>query len=111
MASSPNVRLKQPMGRPSQQQFEHWLDSGFITNCSLTSADAKRTHIIYGPDIATIKGKTSKQKGAHVPLARHILVDHGDVSLCMDIFFVNQNASFRTISNKLQFCTVVAIDD
>ena len=29
----------------------------------------------------------------------------------MDVFFVNQNAFFHTISKKLQFRTVVAIDD
>ncbi len=50
--------LYRKMGRPSQLQFEHWLDSNFITNCPLTSSNAKRAHLIYGPDIAMIKGKT-----------------------------------------------------
>ncbi len=40
-----------------------------------------------------------------------ILADHGDISLYMDVFFVNQNAFFHTISKKIQFRTVVAIDD
>jgi hypothetical protein len=84
--------LSKKIGRPSQQQFEKVLIKNRIRNCPATVDDAKRALIIYGPDVAALKGHTTKGLSKHVPtfnlvqLPDSILQHHRDV--CMDIFYV-----------------------
>jgi hypothetical protein len=60
--------LYRMLGRPSQQKFEDILSKNIIVNCPVTVDDAKRANIIYGPDIATLKGNTNRgQPAARVP--------------------------------------------
>jgi hypothetical protein len=56
--------LYRKLGRPSQQQFEDILSKNVIMNCPVTVDDAKRAMLIYGPDLATLKGKTTRGKFA-----------------------------------------------
>ncbi|KAI2490729.1 Reverse transcriptase (RNA-dependent DNA polymerase) [Fragilaria crotonensis] len=49
--------LYRMIGRPSEAVFQRILAGGFIRNCPVTPLDAKRALVIYGPDIATLKGK------------------------------------------------------
>jgi hypothetical protein len=99
--------LYQKIGRPSQQQFKQ--------NCPVTVDDAKRALLIYGPDVAAIKGKTTKGPSQHVPtfnpvqVPGFILQHHSDVTLCMDIFYVKGHPFFHTISRKVQFRTVAPV--
>ena len=60
-------RLYCTIGRPSQRKFEAILDRGSILNCPVTKADAQRANIIYGPDLAYLKGKTTEH-----PASRHV---------------------------------------
>jgi hypothetical protein len=60
--------LYRKLGRPSQQKFEEILKLNLITNCPIAVDDAKRALLIYGPNLATIKGKTTRGKPTpHVP--------------------------------------------
>jgi hypothetical protein len=100
------------IGRPSQQHFEHILRHNLIRNCPVTVDDAKRAQIIYGHDIATLKGKSTKTPAKHVPtfmpipVPLPILEDHKDVTLCVDFFYVQGHPFFHTISRKIKFRTV-----
>ena len=84
--------LYRKIGRPSQAQFEHILQHNLILNCPVTVDDAKRALFIYGPDSATLKGKTTKGPSQHVPLLKlvslptQLITDHRDVTLCIDYF-------------------------
>ena len=98
--------------RPSQQQFEQILAKDLIRNCPVTVDDAKRVLLIYGPNVAALKGKTTKGPSQHVPtfnpvqVPGFILQHHSDVTLFMDIFYVQGHPFFHTISRKVQFRTV-----
>jgi hypothetical protein len=100
------------IGRPSYQHFEHILKHNLIRNCPVTVDDAKRAQIIYGPDIAALKGKSTRSEAHHVPtfiptsIPAPILEDHQDVTLCMDFFFVQGLPFIHTISRKIKFRTV-----
>ncbi|KAI2490511.1 Reverse transcriptase (RNA-dependent DNA polymerase) [Fragilaria crotonensis] len=83
--------LYRAIGRPSEAEFQRILDSGCIRNCPVTSLDAKRALTIYGPDIATLKGKTTRAGVAPrapnftaVALPPSVLEHHRDVTLCVD---------------------------
>jgi hypothetical protein len=79
------------LGRPSQHKFEEILKLNLIMNCPVTIDDAKGELLIYGPDLATIKGKTTRvSPAAHPPsflavsIPAPILEHHKGVTLCVD---------------------------
>ena len=59
--------LYKKIGRPSEQAFVEILQKKLIRNCPVTPDDAKRALQIYGPDIATLKGKTVKKQNRAIP--------------------------------------------
>jgi hypothetical protein len=107
--------LCRKIGRPSQQQFEQIFAKNLIRNCPVTVDDAKRAQLIYGPNVAALKGKITKGPSQHVPtfnpvqVPGFILQHHIDVRLCMDIFYVQGHPFFHTISRKVQFRTVAPV--
>lgn len=110
--------LYRKIGRPSQHFFELILRRNLIHNCPITVDDAKRALIIYGPDIATLKGKTVRGDAAkHVPAMEYvsipapILHHHSSVVLCADFFFVQGKPFLHTISRAICFRTVAAVPD
>ena len=60
--------LYRKIGRPDKAEFRDMLQKSLIQNCPVTPDDAKRVLIIYGPNIAVLKGKTTKgEPSARVP--------------------------------------------
>jgi hypothetical protein len=110
--------LYHQLGRPDEVEFESILRNNLIRNCPVTPADAKRALTIYGPDIAALKGKTTRCDASPrvptfeaVPLPPPILEHHMDVTLCVDLFFVQGLVFLHTISRKIGFRTVSYITD
>jgi Zinc knuckle len=110
--------LYRKIGRPDEAEFQHILRSNFIRNCPVTPDDAKRALVIYGPDLATIKGKTTKSAAAAraptfiaTPLPAPIMEHHRNITLCFDFFFVQGVAFFHTISRNIGFRTVSHVPD
>ena len=81
----------------------------------MTPDDAKRALNIYGPDVATLKGKMAKKQNSGIPnyqatpLPAPIIAQYNNVRLFIDIFWVNSSPCFHTISEWIKFCTVAAI--
>jgi hypothetical protein len=104
--------LYKRIGRPSQKFFEHILDKNLIRNCPITVEDAKRAVLIYGSDTGALQGKLTKTAPEHVPtlslltLPDSILQYHREVTVCIDIFYVNGILFFHSISRKLKVRSV-----
>jgi Reverse transcriptase (RNA-dependent DNA polymerase) len=111
------LALHQKLGRPSQQVFENILKTGQIRNCPITVDDAKRAFIIYGPCTANLKGAATRSNSEHVPslvpspLPSYITEYHNQVTLCIDIFYVQRIIFFTTISRKIKFRTISVLQD
>jgi hypothetical protein len=96
-------KLYRMLGRPDEKTFRHALANNHITNCPLSHDDALRAHIIYGPDVATLKGKmTRATAAAHaptfqaVPLPSPLLALHPNITLCIDFFYIHQHLFLHT---------------
>jgi len=95
------------IGRPSPEHFEHILSNNLIRNCPVTTDDARRAILIYGHDIAGIKGKTTKGKGRQaisfdpISIPTPLLAAHQKVTLCTDIFLCKVNHSYTLFPKKL----------
>jgi hypothetical protein len=83
-----------------------------VRNCPITVDDANRAIKIYGPDVAALRGKTTRTTPTHVtsdqlrPLSFNILYAHKEITLCVDIFFVDGFIFVGTVSQHLQFITI-----
>jgi hypothetical protein len=107
--------LYRKLGHPSEQEFSTILKNNLIRNCPITDDDAKRALHIYGPDIATLKGKTVKRQNKGIPnyqpvrIPAPIVAKYRNIRLFMDIFWVNGSPFFHTISQSIKFRTVAPI--
>ena len=107
--------LFRAIGMPSYQKFIHALEHNHIRNCPVTAADVRRALHIYGPEVAVLKGKSTRTKPAPalpttiIPLPKNIKEFHSHITLYIDFFFVNRIPFFHSISGKYQFRTVEAV--
>ena len=111
-------QLYRTIGCPSQRKFETILDHGSILNCPVTKVDAQRANIIYGPDLAYLKGKMTEH-----PASPHVATQvqsrlpaenakyHSSVTLCLDFFYVQRLPFVHAISRKIGYRQAVAISD
>ena len=110
--------LYRKLGRPSEAEFQSILQLNLIRNCPVTPDDAKRALLIYGPDVAVLKGKMTRTTAAPrvptfeaIPIPAPIAAHHRNVTLCLDIFYVQGLAYLHTISRPIGFRTVAPITD
>jgi len=100
------------LGRPSMSKFIRLLSNNNIADCPVRPEHARRAQYVFGPDVAGLKGKTTRRAPAHVddivpvPVPAFIREWHNNVTLCIDIFYVNGMPFFHSVSRKLQFRTV-----
>jgi hypothetical protein len=111
------LSLHRKLGCPSPKTFKQILKNGQIRNCPITVEDAKQAFIIYGPCAANLKGTATKSSADHVKslvpaaIPSYITKHHKNITLCIDIFYVQKIAFFTTISRKIKFRTIAMLTD
>jgi hypothetical protein len=93
------------------------VTNNLLPNCPVTKRDIMAAEDIYGPDIGILKGKTvrcSPQKVStdmtYSPLPAVVHERYQEVTLCADIMYVNRIPFFVSISWKIKFGTIEALD-
>jgi hypothetical protein len=105
-------RLYKCLSHPSIPDFKWVLRTNGIKDCPVTLTDAEIAQKIWGPNIATLKGKTTRKAAdavkieSLIPIPKDLLELHKDVILAIDIFFVNKIPFFATLSRNICFTTV-----
>jgi hypothetical protein len=107
-------RVQVLVGRPELKDFVSYLDKSMITNCPIDRTDAITAHQIFGRDVDSVKGKTTRQGTEHVPariadIPVGIMAKYRDITLCIDNMFVNKVGFFMSISRDIHFITAEAI--
>jgi len=102
------------MMRPGSWQLAdvaiHHLKSP-ISNADVIAADN-----IFEPNFGALKGKAARTLPKHVfdnidPVPRDILEKYRDVTLCVDIMFVNKIPFIITISRYIKFITIEVLSN
>ena len=101
--------------RPSDRELMD-ISIKHLANCPVTRADIIAAKDILGPNLGSLKGKTVRHPNEHVPggmegVPHEIMSLHKNVTLCIDIMFINKIPFLVTISRNLKFRTVEALDN
>ena len=83
----------------------------YLANCPVTERDITVATDIFGKNLGSLKGKTVHRPNAHVqtgiaPVPHEILTRHRDVTIAIDIMFVNKIPFLITVSRNIKFVTI-----
>ena len=108
--------LQVTVGRPSDKDLIKILKGSSLPNCPVTPRDVLIANKLFGPDIGALKGKTTRRGPPIVdsPVSvdtTSILKYYGEITLCVDIMYVNKVPLLVTLSRNIKFGTVEAVAD
>ena len=103
--------LYHALGTPTINDYKAIIRMNAIKNCPITMEDIDIAETVYGPDIGSIKGKTVRHKPAPVVkdfinIPKELITKHQDITLCIDIMFINEMPFLSTISRHLKYRTI-----
>ena len=106
--------LQITMGRPSTTTFLELLKKNRIANYPASSQHVEAAEYILGPDIGSMKGKTARQSPLIVDslvtaVPVDVLKEYQEVTLFVDIMYVNKVAMLVSLSRKIKFGTIEVI--
>jgi hypothetical protein len=109
-------QLMKSMAFPSKADMISMLTAGLIKNCPVSVDDVRNYFYIHGGLEGAIKGKTVTRRPTAVRedlgvivIPKDILAHRKNVTLCVDIFFVDRKPFFTSISKKIMFSTAEAL--
>ena len=108
--------LQVMVGRPSDKEFIKILKTSSLPNCPVSPRDVLIANELFGPDVGSLKGKTTRRAPPIVdsPVSvdlTTILKHYGEVTLCVDFMYVNKVPLLVTLSRNVKFGTVEAVAD
>ena len=109
-------KLYHILGAPSTQNFKHIIRGNMIKDCPVIEKDIDLAEAIFGPDLATLKGKTPRRT------PRLILVDliqvppelirkHSSIELCIDVMYINKVGFLTSIGYPIYYRKTVYVPD
>ena len=102
---------------PSMNDFMWILQTNGIKDCPVTVRDAEVALKVWGPNIAALKGKTTRKAAKSVKvediveIPKEMIAMHKNATLGIDIFFVNKIPFFVTLSRDICFTSVMHLTD
>jgi hypothetical protein len=98
-------RIYVTLGRPSQDVFESTIHKGSIINNPVTITNYRNALRIYGKDLGSIKGKTTRTKPQHVQvilleLISLLLLVETSSSSPQEHCQIERRLQFLNLSNK-----------
>jgi len=71
---------------PSMHDLNALVHLNMIPDCPITTENIKHADTLFGPDLATIRGKTVRR---YVDIPRALIDINKQVTLAVDVMFVN----------------------
>ncbi|KAL7564336.1 hypothetical protein ACA910_007188 [Epithemia clementina (nom. ined.)] len=98
------------IGTPSLKDFKMIVQSNSIRNNPVTVKDINLAEQIFGPDIGSLKGKSTRQRPTpivndYIEIPSELISQHEDVQLCIDTMFINGLPFLTTISRQIMYRT------
>jgi hypothetical protein len=87
--------LLRKMGLPSVASLVKLINSGSILNCPVTAHDVLRAQDIWGPDIGSLKGKTTTHRRDVVKIEPLKKIFQVEQSMHLDLMFIEGHNWFQ----------------
>jgi hypothetical protein len=109
-------KLYHTLGCPTVANFKHILRQNIIKNCPVTIGDISTAERIFGPDIGTLKGKSTRKvpvavRTDEIDIPQELKDMHKDLTLCIDIMFINGMPMLTSIDRSIRFRALIALDN
>ena len=103
-------RAQAMMGNPSEKDYKGMVSNNLIPNCPIISKDVSNARTIFGPDLASIQGKTVRQAPGpvvtdYMTVPRTLIQANKVRTLVADVFFVDGTAFLLTVTRRIKFVT------
>lgn len=104
-------RLQGMIGNPTEREFAGMVREKLIANSPVTVKDIHNANRIFGPDLANLRGKTTRTKPEHVRveyinIPQDFVKTHKYVTLVADVMFVNGLPFLVTSSRGISLLTI-----
>ena len=108
-------KIYHALGTPSINDFKMIVTTNAIKNLPITLDDIKTAEMIFGQDIGMLKGKTVRKKPFpvatdYLEIPKELINNHQDVTLCIDIMYINGLAFLTTVSRKILYRITEVLD-
>jgi len=102
--------------RPATRRYMDLVSRNYIRNCPVDRRHIQAAEDIYGPNVGALCGKTPRRPVGHVtaivdPVPADVLHTHGEVTLAVDLMFINKVAFLITVSRGLRIGSIHALDN
>ena len=107
--------LLHTLGCPTIRDLKNIITMNGIRDCDVTLEDIDTAEQIFGKDVASLKGKTVRQKVAPVvhnvvSIPPELMKIHHNIELCIDTLFVNGLPFLTTISKNIKYRTATFLE-
>ncbi len=104
-------RLMGMVATPSECNFQGMVRHNLLKDCTVSNEDVHNPHPIFGPDLASIRGKTVQCKPEQVvtdypKIPRDFFMHHNRGTLVADMMFVNLVLFLVSTSRNISLITI-----
>jgi hypothetical protein len=102
-------------GTLTTNNFKSLLWMNIIQKCPVTVEDVNISEKIFGPDMSSLKGKSTRRKPKPVrsdliEIPKEIITKHHDIDLCIDPMYVNECGMLTVIDRTIKFGSLVSMN-
>jgi hypothetical protein len=96
------------IGSPSKKDYRGMVSSNLISNCPFSKTNVTNVRAIFGPDLASVQGKTvwhilAPVVADYVAVPRSLVKTNKVVTLAADVFFVDRMAFLLPALQRIKF--------
>jgi hypothetical protein len=104
------------VGTPRIDTFKTLIKMNAIRNCPVTTEDVNIAKKIFGADMLSLKGKSTRQKSTPVredtvEIPEELIAHNRKIELCIDIIYVNECGFMTTIERTNRFRSAIPIEN
>jgi hypothetical protein len=103
-------------GTPTIETFKTLIKMNAIRNCPVTTDDVNIAKKIFGPDMLSLKGRSTRRKSTPVwedtvKIPEELIANNRKIELCIDIMYVDECGFMTTIDQTIRFRSAILIEN
>jgi hypothetical protein len=104
------------VGTPTIESFKALIKMNAIKNCPVTTEDVNNAKKIFGTNMLSLRGKSTRRKSTPVredgiEIPEELISQNREIDLCIDIIYVNECGFMTTINQTIQFRSTLPIEN